>query len=322
MSLFDERLRAAGLALTRGALRTLQVNLGRVCNQTCQHCHVEAGPWRTERMDAATAERVAAWIHTHRPAVADLTGGAPELNESFRLLVEAARASGARVIDRCNLTIIETAGFGWLPEYLAAHEVEVVASLPCYLGENVDAQRGDGVFAKSIRALRRLNAAGYGGRLPLDLVYNPLGPTLPGPQEELEADYREELRRRHGVEFTRLFVLTNQPVGRFAETLRREGRWDEYLGLLAGAFNPATVDGLMCRDTLSVDWQGRLYDCDFNQMLGWRLGDGTPLSLWDLGPAELEHRAIRTGVHCLACTAGAGSSCTGALSPSAGATPG
>lgn len=203
--------------------------------------------------------------------------------------------------------------FAWLPEYLAALEVEVVASLPCYLEENVDAQRGEGVFEKSVRALQKLNAVGYGTHLPLNLVYNPLGPRLPAAQAELEADYREELGRRYGIKFTSLFTLTNQPIARFAEDLRRHGKWDEYLELLANSFNPATVEGLMCRTTLSVGWRGEVYDCDFNQMLGMQLRNGKPLFLWDVTPEYLDGESIQTGIHCLACTAGRGSSCTGAL---------
>ena len=249
----------------------------------------------------------------HRPPVVDLTGGAPELSEQFPFLVETARHAGCHVIDRNNLTILETEAFAWLPEYLAEHEVEVVASLPCYLEDNVDAQRGDGVFAKSIAALRKLNAVGYGTRLPLSLVYNPLGPKLPPPQAELEAEYRVELRQRYGIEFTRLFTITNQPIARFAEDLRRHGQWDSYLELLANSFNPATVEGLMCRHTLSIGWMGEVFDCDFNQMLRMQLSNGNPLFLWDVTPARLEGWNIQTGVHCLACTAGCGSSCTGAV---------
>ena len=308
---FNEQLSRHGLELRRSALHTLQVNVGRKCNQTCRHCHVDAAPWRTEMMDAEVAGRVVEWIRKHRPSVVDITGGAPELSEHFRLLVETARASGCQVIDRNNLTIIETEAFGWLPEYLAAHEIEVVASLPCYLGENVDAQRGDGVFDKSIRALRKLNAVGYGRRLPLNLVFNPQGPKLPPPQAELEVDYRMELRARFGIEFTRLFTITNQPIARFAEDLRAAGQWDAYLEVLANAFNPATVAGLMCRSTLSVGWQGEVFDCDFNQMLGMQLRNGLPQFLWDVTPAMLKGRSILTGVHCLACTAGHGSSCGG-----------
>lgn len=313
MNRFDREMADRGLGLRRGGLQVLQVNVGRKCNQACHHCHVEAAPWRTEMMNEEVALRVGEWIRRHRPRVVDITGGAPELSEHFRFLVEVSRASGAHVIDRNNLTIIEAAAFGWLPEYLAAQRVEVVASLPCYLGENVDAQRGEGVFEKSISALRKLNAVGYGTRLPLSLIYNPLGASLPPPQGELEADYREELSRRHGIVFSRLLALTNQPIGRFAEELRREGRWDDYLELLANSFNPATVEGLMCRGTLSVGWGGEIYDCDFNQMLGWQMRNGKPLFLWDVSPEDLVGLGIRTGPHCLACTAGCGSSCYGAL---------
>ena len=310
---FNQQLSHHGLELRRSALHTLQVNVSRKCNQTCRHCHVDTAPWRTEMMNAEVAGRVAEWIRTHRPAVVDITGGAPELSEHFRLLVETARGCGCQVIDRNNLTIIETESFGWLPEYLAAHEVEVVASLPCYLGENVDAQRGNGVFDKSIRALRKLNAVGYGTRLPLNLVFNPQGAKLPPPQAELEADYKTELRARFGIQFTRLFTITNQPIARFADDLRTAGQWEAYLELLANAFNPSTVAGLMCRSTLSVDWQGEVFDCDFNQMLGMQLRNGRPHFRWDVTPATLEGRSILTGVHCLACTAGHGSSCGGEL---------
>ena len=313
MNRFEAHLAEHGAELRRAPLHTLQVNVGRKCNQTCRHCHVDAGPWRTEMISAETARRVAAWIEEHRPAIVDLTGGAPELSGQFRFLVESARASGCHVIDRNNLTIIETEAFAWLPEYLAQHSVEVVASLPCYLGENVDAQRGGGVFDRSIRALKKLNAVGYGTRLPLNLVYNPLGPSLPPPQAELESGYRLELRQRHGIEFTGLFTITNQPIARFAEDLRAQGRLDEYLELLAASFNPATLGGLMCRSTLSVGWQGELYDCDFNQMLGLQLRQGKPLFLWDITPESLPGARILTGSHCLACAAGSGSSCTGAL---------
>lgn len=310
---FQTSLRRHGLSLRACGLETLQVNLGHRCNQTCRHCHVDAAPWRTETMDRATAERVGEWIGSHRPPVVDLTGGAPELCEQFRFLVETARAAGARVIDRCNLTILEEPGFDWLPRYLAGHAVEVVASLPCYLEQNVNRQRGDGVFGKSIAGLRRLNGVGYGDRLSLSLVYNPLGPTLPPGQAELEADYREHLAREHGIRFTRLFTLTNQPIARFASELRRTGQWDAYLALLERSFNPATVPGLMCRNTLSVGWRGEVYDCDFNQMLGRQLRNGKPLQLWDVTPAGLRHREILTGPHCYACTAGCGSSCTGVV---------
>ena len=313
MNRFDQKLAGHGLDLRRASLQTLQINVGRKCNQACRHCHVDAAPWRTEMVDATTAQRIGAWITTHRPTIVDITGGAPELSEHFRYFVETARAADAHVIDRNNLTILEEPGFDWLPEFLAQHQVEIIASLPCYLPENVAKQRGAGVYEKSIRALQRFNALGYGASLPLNLVFNPVGPTLPGPQAELEADYREALQREHGIVFHHLYTITNQPIARFAEDLRQQGRWEEYLTLLVQNFNPATVEGLMCRTTLSVDYMGRLYDCDFNQMLGLSLAGGREKFLWDITPADLESRAIATGEHCLACTAGAGSSCTGAL---------
>jgi radical SAM/Cys-rich protein len=323
MNRFDEKLAAHELQLRRGGFQTLQVNLGRKCNQACRHCHVDASPSRTEMMDRPTAERVGDWIQRFRPAVVDLTGGAPELNPNFRYLVELARDAGASVIDRNNLTILEEPGFEWLPSFLAAHEVEVIASLPCYSAENVNRQRGQGVFEKSIIALRKLNALGYGRGLPLHLVYNPVGPTLPAPQPELEADYKSTLEKDFGIVFNRLFVLTNQPIARFAEDLRRLGMWDVYLDLLVNSFNPATVPELMCRSTLSVGYRGEIYDCDFNQMLEmqWRDAVGAGVFLWDLTPQMLETRAIQTGIHCFACTAGHGSSCTGSLVTQASALP-
>jgi radical SAM/Cys-rich protein len=312
---FAQKLSAHGLELRRTRLRTLQLNVGRKCNQACRHCHVDAGPWRSEMVTSQVSRRIGDWITQHRPEIVDITGGAPELSEFFGYFVETARAAGAHVIDRCNLTIIEEPGYGDLPQYLAEHEVEVIASLPCYTADNVAKQRGQGVFEKSITALRKLNAAGYGTRLPLNLVYNPVGATLPGPQAELESDYKEVLAREFGIVFHRLFTITNQPIARFAEDLRRHGQWNSYLELLANSFNPATVEGLMCRNTLSVGYRGEIYDCDFNQMLQMTLGnaEGSELFLWDVTPAQLEDREIQTGFHCLACTAGPGSSCTGAL---------
>lgn len=313
MNRFEQKLADNGLTLGRFALQTLQLNIGRKCNQACRHCHVDAAPWRTEMIDEATARRIGAWIARHRPPIVDITGGAPELSEFFNYLVEVSREAGCHVIDRNNLTIIELPDYEYLPGYLARHEVEVIASLPCYSKENVNQQRGNGVFEKSISALRKLNAAGYGTELPLHLVYNPLGATLPGPQAELEADYKNVLLGDFGIVFNKLYTITNQPIARFAEDLRRQGKWDQYLELLATTFNPRTVEGLMCRTTLSVGYRGELYDCDFNQMLGMQLANGNPLSLWDITPQDLENRPILTGTHCLACTAGCGSSCTGAL---------
>jgi radical SAM/Cys-rich protein len=313
MSRFEKELQARGLALKRGALQTLQINVGRRCNQACRHCHVDAGPWRTEMLTRPVAERIGEWIGRFRPPVVDITGGAPELSEFFRYLVESARAAGCRVQDRCNLTIIQEPGYEDLPSYLAAHQVEVIASLPCYSAQNVAKQRGTGVFERSIASLQRLNAVGYGTRLPLHLVYNPVGPQLPGPQQELEAEYKTELFRNYGIVFNQLYTITNQPIARFAEDLHRMGKWDEYMELLVQSFNPVTLAGLMCRTTLSVGWSGEVYDCDFNQMLLMQLRNGKPLFLWDLTPGLLEQQFIQTGEHCFACTAGCGSSCTGAL---------
>ena len=313
MNGFAERLRTEGQRLRRSGLQTLQINVGRKCNQACRHCHVDAGPWRTEMVDRTTAERIGKWITQYRPAVVDITGGAPELSEFFRYFVEVARESSSRVLDRCNLTIIEEPGYEDLPAYLASQDVEVIGSLPCYTAQNVAKQRGNGVFEKSIAALRKLNALGYGTRLPLHLVYNPVGPKLPGPQQELEADYKAELQRNFGIVFNQLYTITNQPIARFAEDLRRNNQWEEYMELLRRSFNPATIEGLMCRSTLSVGWQGELYDCDFNQMLRMQMRNGKPLFLWDITPEALQDLPIQTGEHCFACTAGCGSSCTGAL---------
>ena len=313
MNSFEAKLSVHGLSLRRARMQTLQLNLGRKCNQACRHCHVDAGPWRTEMVGASVACRIGEWIQQFRPEIVDLTGGAPELSEFFRFFVENARGAGSHVIDRCNLTIVEEDGYGDLPAYLAEQEVEIIASLPCYTAENVARQRGAGVFEKSISALQKLNAVGYGGRLPLNLVYNPVGPKLPAPQAELEADYKEALRREFGIVFNHLYTITNQPIARFAEDLRRQGQTEAYLSLLANSFNPATVESLMCRTTLSVGWKGEVYDCDFNQMLGMQMQNGKPLFLWDVTPESLDGWAVRTGEHCLACTAGCGSSCGGAL---------
>ena len=313
MNRFDEQLAAHGQTLYRGELRTLQLNIGRKCNQACRHCHVDAAPWRTEMLDKTTARKIGQWIEKQTPEVVDITGGAPELSPHFRYLVETSRAANCHVIDRNNLTIIHEPDFEWLPRFLAQNQVEVIASLPCYDPENVTRQRGAGVYEKSISSLRQLNDFGYGKTLPLNLVYNPVGPTLPPSQSELEEDYRQSLLENHGITFSNLYVLTNQPIARFADDLRQQGKWDDYLELLANSFNPTAVETVMCRNTLSVDHQGRLAECDFNQMLGLHLGDGRPMRLWDINLKSLRQRPIRTGDHCLACTAGDGSSCTGAL---------
>ncbi len=314
MNNFLTHLRRNHAPLKRGEFETLQINVGRKCNQTCTHCHVDAGPTRTEMMDEETARKVGAWILEHKPSTVDITGGAPEISEFFNYFVETARSVGAHVIDRNNLTIIETKNYAYLPEFLAKHQVEVVASLPCYLEDNVNSQRGDGVFQKSISALKKLNAVGYGTSLPLTLVYNPIGAKLPPDQDELEADYHEELQKRYGIVFSRLFAITNLPIARFAVELREHGQWDEYMDLLVDSFNPHTVEGLMCRSTINIGWQGEVFDCDFNQMLFMQQkAEGKKLFLWDVTPKSMQDLPILTANHCFGCTAGAGSSCTGAL---------
>jgi len=302
--------------LTAAAIEILQVNVGKVCNQTCHHCHVDAGPDRRESM---SPETIAACLHVlaeNDIPTLDITGGAPEMHPQFRELVTTARNLGRRVIDRCNLTILLAKGFEDLAEFLATNEVEIVASLPCYLEANVDKQRGDGVFEKSIAALQRLNALGYGqpgGSRTLTLVFNPGGPSLPPQQASLETAYREQLRSRFGIEFTQLFTITNMPISRFLGDLLQQQRLVEYMQKLVQAFNPATVAGLMCRNTLSVDWTGRLYDCDFNQMLDLPVAASAPATIFDFVASRLEGRPIQTGRHCFGCTAGSGSSCQGRL---------
>jgi len=301
--------------LRASGIQVLQINVGKRCNQTCRHCHVDAGPDRREVMTRETIELcLDAVSRAHIPCV-DITGGAPELHPDFRSLVTEARRRGAHVIDRCNLTILMAPGYRDLPEFLAEQRVEVVASLPCYTAGNVDAQRGDGVFGRSLAALRRLNDLGYGRRgsdLVLTLVYNPLGPVLPPGQEALEADYRRELAARHGIVFSRLYTITNMPISRFLDELLQAGELDRYMETLTLAFNPATVAGLMCRTTVSVSWDGRLYDCDFNQMLELPLAPGLPRHIRDLDEF-LRDRAIVVGPHCFGCTAGQGSGCQGAV---------
>jgi radical SAM/Cys-rich protein len=304
--------------IRRGRLDTLQVNVGYRCNQTCVHCHVDASPYRTEEMSAETVAVVLAFLDSQRVATLDITGGAPELNPHFRKLVSAARARAVRVMDRCNLTILEEPGQEDLAEFLAAEQVEVVASMPCYLEDNVDRQRGKGVFDASIRGLQRLNALGYGregSSLVLNLVYNPQGPALPPPQEALEADYKRVLGERYGIAFNQLFTLANMPIKRFGSMLMVKGEFERYLDTLRAAHMDANLDAVMCRNLISVDWRGFVYDCDFNQMLDLPLGhDGRARThLSDLIAADLEGRPIRVAGHCYGCTAGQGSSCGGAL---------
>ncbi|MCX8113603.1 MAG: arsenosugar biosynthesis radical SAM protein ArsS [Burkholderiaceae bacterium] len=303
-------------ALRRRAVETLQVNLGYTCNQSCVHCHVNAGPNRTEQMSRATIDLVLDVLAAKDIRTLDLTGGAPELNPHFGDLVREARALGVHVIDRCNLTILFEPGQEDLADFLAAHEVEIVASLPCYLEENVDRQRGKGVFDKSVRALRALNARGYGTRLPLALVYNPQGPSLPPDQGKLEADYRRLLGERHGIVFTRLYALANMPIARFGSTLISKGQFRDYMARLRSAHRAENVEHVMCRTLVSVDWQGFLYDCDFHQMLQLPLHReeaSAPLHLRDWLEADLADNPIVVAEHCYGCTAGQGSSCGGAL---------
>jgi radical SAM/Cys-rich protein len=323
---FDAELSERGLApLVRGPVRTLQLNIGKRCNLACHHCHVESGPKRSEAMEDRDIERVLALLAGNpRVETLDITGGAPELHPRFRDLVRKARRLGKRVIDRCNLTVLYEPGQEDTAAFLAEQTVEVVASLPCYSLENVERQRGRGVFGRSIDALRELNDLGY-GKDPeriLDLVYNPQGASLPPSQGELEATYREELARHFGIRFNRLITIANMPIKRFAHTLERDGELEAYMSLLINHFNPETVPGVMCRELVSVAYDGTLWDCDFNQMLEVPFGGrGTgprthsgPQTIWevdDLG--ELAGRAIGTAAHCFGCTAGAGSSCGGAL---------
>jgi radical SAM/Cys-rich protein len=312
--------------LARGRLDTLQVNVGYRCNQSCVHCHVGASPHRTEEMGGETVDLVLTVLERRHLATLDITGGAPELNPHFRRLVVAARDLGVRVIDRCNLTVLEVAGQEDLAAFLHAQQVEIVASLPCYLEDNVDRQRGKGVFESSIGGLRRLNALGYGRNetgLILNLVYNPQGPVLPPPQEALEADYKHELGTKFGIEFNHLFTLANMPIQRFGSTLISKGEFDGYVSLLRQAHRDDNLDGVMCRGLVSVDWRGYLYDCDFNQMLDLPLSwpAGTRGRLEDLLAADLDsdldRNPIRVAGHCYGCTAGQGSSCGGALQEAA-----
>jgi radical SAM/Cys-rich protein len=313
---FDEKLAQTGRELRADLVQTLQVNVGKRCNQACKHCHVDASPIRTEMMTPEIAELVIAKLRECNIATLDITGGAPELNPSFRFLVTEAKAAGAHVMVRHNLTVMFEPGQEDLPEFFRAHQTEVISSLPYFLEQQTDAQRGNGVFAKSIAALRRLNAVGYGvagSGLTLNLVYNPVGAFLPPPQAAIESDFKRELLARYDVTFNRLFTITNMPIKRYLDYLRRSGNEERYMRKLVEAFNPATVEALMCRTLISVDWTGRLYDCDFNQMLELGVDEAAPQHLRDFDLAGLNERRIATGPHCFGCTAGAGSSCGGAV---------
>ncbi len=314
---FADRLAVVGLTLRHTRTEVLQINVGKLCNLTCMHCHVNAGPKRKEIMTRETIDRIIDWVAKTDIPIVDLTGGAPEMIPDFRYFVERLKAlqPSRHVIERCNLTILLEQGHEDLAAFLARNKVEIVASMPCYTPANVNAQRGDGVFEGSIAALQLLNSLGYGieTELPLHLVYNPVGAFLPSPQAELEADYKRELAAHFGIVFNNLYTITNLPIGRFAAYLRHNNKLDEYMELLIEAFNPATISGLMCRNTISVGWRGEVYDCDFNQQLNMQWQDGERLFLWDVYPEKIDNREIMTGDHCFGCTAGAGSSCGGAL---------
>jgi radical SAM/Cys-rich protein len=301
--------------LRASRVEVLQVNVGKLCNQTCAHCHVDAGPDRRESMTRHTAEQVVELLRRHPIPTLDITGGAPELNPQFRFLVEEGAKLGRRVIDRCNLTVLTVTSQIDLPAFLAGHRVEIVASLPSFRRQGTDAQRGEGVFEKSIASLRRLNDLGYGrgDGLVLNLVHNPVGAFLPGNQASLEKDYKRELDSRFGVVFDRLLTIANMPISRFLDFLERSGNTGRYMDLLVRSFNPAAVAGVMCRTHLSVGWDGTLYDCDFNQMLAMPVDHGAPRTLQSLLASGNLERAVRTGRHCFGCTAGAGSGCGGAL---------
>lgn len=313
---FDHTLASAKVFPLRATgIETLQVNVGRLCNQTCEHCHVDAGPDRKEVMTREIFEQCLR-VLDEAPEIktVDITGGAPELNPHFYWFVEGCCARGRHVMDRCNLTVLLTRPHEHLAEFLAAHQVEIIASLPCYTAENTDKQRGEGVFAKSIEALQLLNSLGYGReeKLKLNLVYNPGGPSIAPSQHKLQAEYKEILGRDYGIVFNELYCITNMPIGRFLDFLLMSGKYEEYMTSLVNAFNPSAAHGVMCRTLISVDWQGYLYDCDFNQMLDLRVNHGMPKHISEWHPA-LNTREIVTRNHCYGCTAGAGSSCNGVV---------
>nr|BDT29296.1 arsenosugar biosynthesis radical SAM protein ArsS [Bacteriovorax sp. HI3] len=314
---FAKKIRDHKIDLKRSAIETLQINVGKLCNQACHHCHVEAGPLRTEIMSEATVDRIIALIEkTPTLKTIDLTGGAPELNPSFKKLVLFARSRNLEVIDRCNLTVFYEKGQEDLPQFLKDNKIHVIASLPCYTKDNVDKQRGRGVFDKSVEALKLLNSLGYGvpgTGLALDLVYNPGGAFLPGAQEKLQADYKKELKHYFNIEFNNLFTITNMPIKRFLDDLNRQGKYESYMELLVNNFNPKAADSVMCKTLVSIGWDGQVYDCDFNQMLELPAA-AKKITLWDFENFnEFVEKTIALGDHCYGCTAGAGSSCGGAL---------
>lgn len=315
-SRFEQTLDEKGVVLQRGSITTLQVNIGKLCNQACHHCHVEAGPKRTEIMERKTVNRLLDLLATE-PQIhtVDITGGAPELNPHFRYFVAEIRRMGKEVIDRCNLTVFYEPNQEDTPEFLAQSQIQVVASLPCYLEDNVDKQRGKGVFGKSVSALQKLGSLGYGKEgsgLKLHLVYNPIGAHLPPAQAGLEAAYKKKLLDEFGIQFNSLFTITNMPIKRFAHMLERDGLMEQYMQLLIDNFNPKAASSVMCAELVSIGWDGKIYDCDFNQMLDMPIG-WQPKTIWDIKNLSDLDKTIAMGDHCFGCTAGSGSSCTGAL---------
>jgi radical SAM/Cys-rich protein len=318
MGSFAQRIHLNGKDFNRHGIDVLQVNMGKYCNLACIHCHVESGPNRTELMSRETVDAVLGFLgRTNIPTV-DITGGAPELNPTFDYLVESSVGLGRHVMDRCNLTVIFEPGKDYLPEFFKRHRVELVCSLPCYSEENVDRQRGKGTFELSIRALQIFNELGYGqseSGLVLNLVYNPVGPHLPPPQDQLEQDYKRILKEKFGIIFNRLYCLSNMPITRYATHLKLRGEYEQYMELLESSFNASTLDQVMCRNLISIGWEGTIYDCDFNQMLDLpiRDTDGKALNISTLSVDQVQHLPVTVGDHCYACTAGSGSSCGGAL---------
>ena len=313
---FDEKLSSYNLDLLSNDVEILQVNVGKLCNQACKHCHVDASPKRTEIMPRETIEACLNVLRRHKISTLDITGGAPEMIPDFRYFVTEAGKTGAKIIVRHNLTVMFEPNQEDLPEFFANNRVEIVSSLPYFLQQQTDAQRGAGVFDKSVEAIKRLNAVGYGienSNLILNLVYNPVGAFLPPPQAAIENDFRRELKTRYGLSFNNLFTITNMPIARYLDYLRRSGNEEKYMLKLVQAFNPSAVGGLMCRNTLSVDWTGKLFDCDFNQMLEMPVSSEVAQTIFDFAPEKFSGRAIKTAAHCFGCTAGAGSSCGGVV---------
>ncbi len=317
LSNFEALLEEKSISISRTKTEILQINVGKLCNLTCSHCHVNAGPKRKEIIQRETIDRILDWLRKTEIATVDLTGGAPEMIPDFQYLIQQLRSlpKVKTIIDRCNLTILNEPGYEWLAPFLLEHRLEIVASMPCYSAANVNAQRGEGVFDSSILGLQTLNRLGYGKEesLPLHLVYNPGGPFLPPDQKELEADYKRELRTHFDIVFNQLFAITNMPISRYKSWLKNNGHFEIYMTLLRDSFNPASISGLMCRNTINIGWRGEVYDCDFNQQLGMQWRAEKPRFLWEIDPQEIEQHPIAFGEHCFGCTAGCGSSCQGVL---------